>query len=275
MFKPFQNLNVVEILRVGLSGLCFLLSLLSFWLIQREQQRATSPRKGILRSIYTFMFVNLLTATLVAAAGYLGPPQPSGAASGELAATTYLTDTLTFLVDLTKWTEQTHGPVEITRSDSIRKVSNTREDYVIPYFTTGTGIDAKFLSHSTEPEFDGPVEEHGLAGEHYVYKVPIGTEPPEYTESVSTMFTFPNGFKNPASEWWQASVQYPSKTVSVVIRFPDSKPCKKIKVFKIPGIGDKQPILNNEPVLSNEKIIVTWVGLNIEAKTRIEFDWDW
>jgi hypothetical protein len=29
---------------------------------------------------------------------------------------------------------------------------------------------------------------------------------------------------------------------------------------------------DNEPVLSNEKIIVTWVGLNIEGNTRIEFD---
>lgn len=65
--------NVVEILKVGLSGLCFLLSLLAFWLIHREQQRPAAPRKAILRSIYIFMASNLLVAVLVALASYVGP----------------------------------------------------------------------------------------------------------------------------------------------------------------------------------------------------------
>ena len=67
--------NVVEILKVGLSGLCFLLSLLAFWLIHREQQRAAAPRKAILRSIYIFMASNLLVAVLVALASHVGPRQ--------------------------------------------------------------------------------------------------------------------------------------------------------------------------------------------------------
>src|SRR5258708_6791836 len=75
--KLFADVNVLEVLRVGLSGLCFLLSLLAFWLIWREQGRQGSPRKGILRTIYVFMAVNLLTALLVGVAGYLTPhPQP-------------------------------------------------------------------------------------------------------------------------------------------------------------------------------------------------------
>ena len=272
----FKALDVLEILRVGLAGLCFLLSLLSFWLIQREQRREGDPRKGILEAIYTFMVVNLVTATLVAAAGYLGPRRPSSGVGGELGSKTYLTDSLTFFVDLTKWQEQTQGPVEITRSDNIRKLSDTHDDYVVPYLTTGTSIDAKFLNHSSrQPEFDGPFEQHGSAAKHYSYKVPIGEEPPNHTESVSTMFTFNNGFKNPEMEWWQASVFYPSKTVSVVIQFPSNKPCKKISVYEVPGIGEKVPIKYNEPVLSNERLIATWVGLNIEGNTRIEFDWDW
>ncbi len=275
MFKAFTNLNVLEILRVGLAGLCFLLSLLAFWLIEREQRRPSSPRKGILHAIYTFMSVNFLTAVLVAVAGYFGPQRPSSTTADELGAKTYLTDTLAYLVDLTKWTEQTHGPVEITRSDSIRKISDTHDDYVIPYFTTGDAISAEFLSYSSPPEFVPDVQP-GFAGKHYLYRVPIGDEPAGFTELVSSMFTFATGFKDPAKEWWQASVAYPSKTVSVVIRFPNSKPCKKIGAFRILGIrGDKQPIKNNEPLVSNEGAIVTWVGLNIEGNTRIEFDWDW
>jgi hypothetical protein len=219
--------------------------------------------------------MNLLTAVLVAVAGYIGPQQQGGTSTDDLGAKTYLTDNLTFLVDLTKWTEQAHGPVEITRSDSIRKVSGTHDDYVIPYFTTGDVISTKFLSYSSKPQFVPDVQP-GFSGKHYLYKVPIGDEPATFTELVSTLFTFPTGFKDPAKEWWQASVAYPSKTVSVVIRFPDSKPCKDIHAFKILGIrGDKQPIKDNEPLVSNERAIVTWVGLKIEGNSRIEFDWDW
>jgi len=275
MFKALTDLNVLEILRVGLAGLCFLLSLLAFWLIQREQQRVSSPRRGVLRAIYTFMSVNFLTAVLVAVAGYFGPQQQGGTTTDQLGAKTYLTDTLTFHVDLTKWSEKTHGPVEITRSDNIRKISGTRDDYVIPYFTTGDGINAKFLSYSKQPEFIPDVQA-GFAGKHYLYKVPVGDEPAGFTELVSTTFTFPTGFKDPVKEWWQASVAYPSKTVSVVIRFPNNKPGKKINAFRVLGIrGDKQPIKDNEPLLSNEGAIVTWVGLNVEGNTRIEFDWEW
>lgn len=270
-----NNLNVLEILRVGLSGLSFLLSLLAFWLIQREQQRASSPRKGILRAIYTFMSINFLTAGLVAVAGYFGPPPQRGVTSDGLAAKTYLTDTLSFLVDLTKWKEEAHGPVEITRSESIRKVSDSHESYVVPYYTTGDGITAKFLSYSSPPDFL-PDEQPGFAGKHYLYKIRIGDEPAGFTELVSTKFTFPTGFSNPAKEWWQASIAYPSRTVSVVIRFPDAKPCKGINAFALLGIrGDKQPLRKNPPLLSNEGAIVTWVGLNIDANSRVEFDWDW
>jgi hypothetical protein len=276
MFKALANLNVLEILRVGLAGLCFLLSLLAFWLIQREQQRASSPRKGILRAIYAFMSVNLLTAMLVAVAGYFGPQRQRGMTSDNLGAKTYLTDRLTFLVDFTKWQAQVGGPVEITRTDGIHKVSATRDDYVIPYFTTGDGINAKFLSYSNpKPEFVPDVQP-GFTGHHYLYKIQIGDEPAEFTELVSTMFTFLNGFKNSENDWWQASIGYPSKIVSVVMHFPDGKPCKQIHAFKVSGIrGDKQPIKDNPPLVSNEGAIVTWVGLNLEENSRIQFNWEW
>jgi hypothetical protein len=275
MLNALSNLNILEILRLGLSGLSFMLSLLAFWLIHREQQRAASPRKGILHAIYTFMAVNFLTAVLVAIAGYLGPQQQRSTAIDGLAAKTYLTESLAFLVDLTKWKEDAHGPVEITRTDSIHKVSDTRESYVIPYYTTGNDISAKFLSYSDPPEFV-PDDQPGFAGKHYLYKIRVGDEPAGFTETVSTMFAFQTGFPNPTNEWWQASVAYPSKTISVVIRFPENKPCKKISAFRMQGIrGDKQPLRKNEPLVSNEGAIVTWVGLNIDGNSRIEFDWEW
>jgi len=272
MPKIFQGLDLLGILRLGIAGLCFLLSLLAFWLIYYEQRRESTPRKGILRAIYTFMSLNLVAAVLVGVAGYIGP-RPEVAANSGLNAKTYLVDHTFYLVDLTHWVDPV-GPVDITRSDFIRKVSSTPEDYVVPYSTSGSRIDAKFQSYSHVPRFEPTVVE-GTTGPHYLYKVPLGSQPPGSTETVSTMFTFPDGFKGDAAKWWQASVQYPSKAVSVVFWFPVLNPCKSMQVYEIPGIGEKKLITDYEPVVSNEGKTVMWSGENIEANSRIHFAWEW
>ena len=64
----FQPLNVVEILKFGLSGLVFLFALLSFWLLYAEQKR-DPPRPKILGCILMFSLLNLVAASLVAVTG--------------------------------------------------------------------------------------------------------------------------------------------------------------------------------------------------------------
>jgi hypothetical protein len=75
MLDIFKNLDVLGILRLGLAGLCFLLSLLAFFLIYREQGREGMPRAGITRAIYTFMAVNLVTAIIVGTVGLVTTQQ--------------------------------------------------------------------------------------------------------------------------------------------------------------------------------------------------------
>jgi hypothetical protein len=274
MLKLFSSLNVLEILRLGLTGLCFLLSFLAFWLIHLEQQRTGDPRRGILQAIYTFMGLNLLASGLVAASGYFLPPQQASAGTSALAVDTYLVDHTSYLVDLTQWTPATLGPVIVTRSDYVEKVSNKQEDYILPYFTTGKSIDWKPLTDSAEQKFFMK-NDPGTSGVHYDYHLFIGKQPAGYSQMVSNQFTFPTGFKNPDHEWWQASAAYPSKVISVVIRFPQDKPCKEVEVSKIAGIKAKEPITDNVPVRTDGGHVVTWVGLNVEGNSRIQFDWDW
>src|SRR5215469_17736827 len=98
----FQGPNILEILRLGLAGLCFLLSLLAFWLIYNEQRRESGPRKGVLHAVYAFIALNMVLALGVVASAYLGPRPPAGPPD-ELHARTYLVAHTWYLVDLTKW----------------------------------------------------------------------------------------------------------------------------------------------------------------------------
>ena len=67
----FQNIDVVEILKVGLPGLVFLLSLSAFILIQKEQKK-DPPRNSILKSIKMYMYFSLVFAVLTIIAPFLG-----------------------------------------------------------------------------------------------------------------------------------------------------------------------------------------------------------
>lgn len=61
-----ENLNVIEILKVGLPGLVFLLALLSFNLLSKEQGK-DHPRLSLLKAIRSFMYVNIALAALTMA----------------------------------------------------------------------------------------------------------------------------------------------------------------------------------------------------------------
>lgn len=65
-----DNFNVIEILKVGLPGLVFLLSVLSFKLLNREQEK-NSPSQIMLKSIKHFMYINIFLAVLTAGAPFI------------------------------------------------------------------------------------------------------------------------------------------------------------------------------------------------------------
>ncbi len=66
-----NKLDFVQILSIGISGFGFLLILLAFLLIYREQNRPQEPRKGIISTIRYFMALNFLSVVVV---GFFGLP---------------------------------------------------------------------------------------------------------------------------------------------------------------------------------------------------------
>ncbi len=71
-----ENLNVVEILKMGLPGLVLLLSVLSYRLLSNEQSKQ-KPSDVVLRSIKQFMYLNFIFAGLTVAAPLVERFQPA------------------------------------------------------------------------------------------------------------------------------------------------------------------------------------------------------
>jgi len=59
----FKEFNVVDILQIGVIGLGFLLAVLAYYLLIKEQKQ-DPPRSAILNSIYVFMFFSILLCVI-------------------------------------------------------------------------------------------------------------------------------------------------------------------------------------------------------------------
>jgi hypothetical protein len=268
--------SVLDILRVGLSGLCFLLAFLAYRLISQEQARSGMPRGAILRSIHVFIVSNLAAGVLCAVSGYLVRAPATVEASAQTTGS-YMLDYTFFLVDLTAWQPGGKGAVVVTRTDYIRKMTDKDEDYKLPSFTTGDRIDWEPITSTIRPRFTlrDESETPELKGHHYDFVLPVGRQPRGYMEQVSSKFTFPTGFKDPVNEWWQAYIGYPTKSVTVTIKFPDQKPCQSIDVSRITGLSKSEKIRDNSATILQDGRAASWTGLNEAGQTRIRFDWRW
>jgi hypothetical protein len=76
-----EDLNVLEILRLGFVGIAFLLAGLSYLLLRKEQDRS-DQRTSMFKSIYVFMAFSLILAS----ASFYIQIQPKGAAPEVLVA---------------------------------------------------------------------------------------------------------------------------------------------------------------------------------------------
>lgn len=68
----FDNINIIEILKLGLPGLVFILAFLSYQLLKREQARA-EPSIPILKSIRQYMYLSIFLAVLTIIAPLIPP----------------------------------------------------------------------------------------------------------------------------------------------------------------------------------------------------------
>src|SRR5438045_1835792 len=117
--NALAQFSILDILRVGLSGLCFLFAFLAYRLVSQEQARPGAPRRGILTTIHLFIGSNLLAGILCAVSGYMVSAPAVVKRQTESMTGSYLLDYSFFYVDLSRWQPEGKGPVVITRTDYI------------------------------------------------------------------------------------------------------------------------------------------------------------
>lgn len=278
-----MNLPVVEILKLGLSGFCFLLAYLSYDLLKKEQAKEY-PRDAILRLIQIFMGFALLLGILVGVLPLFGrggtePPFPTPT---PVVQTDYVLDYTFHKIDLSGFKPVEQSEIQTPRSivfddrvDYLRKTTTADKPFLLPYYTMGLSVECQPLRYSVLPTFSSVINPGEPNKKSYEYSLSIGSNPIGHTEIVMNRFKFTNGFRDPNNEWWIASVKYPTKAVAVLMIFPTNKPCKSINAYRQQGISERGRILDNPPIIANEGKYIYWLGTDEKADSKIQFEWQW
>ena len=183
----------------------------------------------------------------------------------------------------TEYRDKKRSRVSIARNESIVKNLDTKDRFGYEFWTTGLNIDPEELKSYTPLTFTFDREEIGRDGKKKrVFKLDLpmtGLKPGSHVQ-LGTKFNFWNGFQGINSDDWRARIEYPTRSVTVVIRFPKQKKISKpILVSLVDAQGNKKRVLSDEnPVLlyrEDDRDIAQWSGLNILGKHFVLFEWEW
>ncbi len=293
VLAQLQSVDVVEILKYGLSGLVFLFALLSFWLFYAEQ-RHDPPRPAMLHAIQIFGTINFVATLVVAVFGLLGGSAFQSAANSsalpsglDLRGFAYSCDYSTFFIDMSGWKPLLPGvdqhsvkvsPASFTRNDLLRKLTDSTDDYVLKPWTTGAGIDKELLRAPSGVELTFEKISDADQRKTYNFVAPLGKQPRDASLPISIAFTIWNGFQHEDQEDWQADIEAPTRFVSFSIRFPKEKVVTEVRVFLEGDDGERSLSRENSVLLSQDRDgenLATWSVVNVPGKHFVKFVWKW
>lgn len=217
-------------------------------------------------------------------------PVPTDLMMVEKRRSDYIMKETTYVVDLRNRIPRQQGaapskisPVDVLRNDKIRKTKLSNKNVEL-FFGTGSGdsIEWKGVKNAEDATYIS-LEKRDVdpwrtpLTKNYSYVVPMGERGPGAEKDITSKFTFWDCFSGETSEWFATETKYPTDRLVVTFLFPDSKPCKKMKVKEL-RIDETRPtndLQDNQPELLMDGKVVTWSGQDQEGGHKFQFNWDW
>ena len=166
----------------------------------------------------------------------------------------------------------------------IYKLRKLRESSAINfgYATTGRIVEGRSVSHPrarwTEITKDslGPGED-----QHLVKKYEIQLDLDELAQNevvkVQNVVTYANAFDGKEKEWFHTHIDIPTRSVTIIILFPEWKPCQKvIGKYKV-GENRFTEVTKPEdrPSRLEDGRVVYWSITSAQLGTEYQVEWEW
>jgi hypothetical protein len=208
--------------------------------------------------------------------------KPSGY-TYELLETVFMIDLTTRMPTGTNSLDKMVSKVAIDRRDKIRKLTDEKEDFSLYFGTNGHSIEWEAVVSPFQARYD-EIRDAGRfrasLKHNYNYILSMKDKPSDKLDEKPTevynRFTFWNAFQNDAEEWWGAEIRYPTRKAIMVFVFPETKPCKTMRILLRRGESNEVDITAKSPavILKGGKYAF-WTGDDLEGHSRYIFNWSW
>lgn len=151
-----------------------------------------------------------------------------------------------------------------------------------PYATTGYGMEGSCLTHPDAEWFnrsDDPEE----AGEdkHLRKQYEIELDVKEVAKGeiiyVHNAVTYINAFEGPDKEWFHTHVNIPTKSLTIILLFPRTQRCFKIKGFEHVGRNKSETVDKGRglPIIVDHGEMVYWRIPQPRLGASYKLEWEW
>lgn len=150
-----------------------------------------------------------------------------------------------------------------------------------PYATGGYGMEGSCISHQTplEDKTDDPTEagEDKHLRKQYEIELDVRAVAKGEVLYIHNAVTYINAFDGPTKDWFHTHVNLPTKSLTIILLFPQAQRCICVKgTEKVGKDAAREVERENLPILVDEGEIVYWRIPNplIGAGYKLEWEWD-
>jgi len=164
----------------------------------------------------------------------------------------------------------------------LRKLSNQPEA-VFKYATTGLRLEGSCVSHYlTQKWVDKTASSVRMGDDKHLKKQyeihlnvrDVSTDQMIYVHNAVTYF---NAFDGKEKEWFHTHVNVPTKSLTIILLFPDDQPCRKITGYEEVGKNEPQEIDPEKglPINVDDGKLVYWRIPNPLFGGEYQLEWEW
>jgi hypothetical protein len=147
--------------------------------------------------------------------------------------------------------------------------------------TTGFGIEGESVTHPENFSWVNVTEREVGLGEdpHLKRRYEMHVDLNDLAVGASTLvknkITYINAFQTTNKEWFHTDILFPTQSLTIVLLFPDNKPCKKIRgVYKMETEGFKDYYVS-KPVRFLKGRVAYWRIDKPDPGFSYQLEWEW
>ncbi len=165
----------------------------------------------------------------------------------------------------------------------LRKLSDDAE-VVFKYATLGYGMEGSCVSQYLTQKWVDTTDESTQLGDdkhlkkRYEIRLNVQDVAKEAIIYIHNAVTYISAFDGKEKEWFHSHINFPTKSLTIILLFPEEQRCQGIKGFEEVGKSERREVDDKEkgtPIIVDDGKLVYWRIPNPLFGAEYQLEWEW